>query len=415
MMRTPFKKLIPGLFALALAGCKGESSGKILVRFLEAPDVGGAWAQIIESFERANPSIDVVMVEGPAATNAREDMYATAFLTGADAYDVVYMDVVWVAKFAAQDWLLPLDSFINAEELDNFLPGDMAGSYYQGRLYRVPAQADAGVLYYRKDLLEQHGIRPPETFDELLALARRFHHPPEFYGLVFQGKQYEGLTCNFLEYLWGMGGELFNEDGTVAVGAPARQALGFMTDLIRKHELVPKGILTYQEEESRHLFQEGKALFMRNWPYAYTLMQQEGSPVRGKVGLMPMVKKKGASPAATLGGWGLGVARFSKNPAAALAFIRYATSPEAQKLRYLKSGLLPTQESLYRDSELLKSSPHLKDIHAILIKARPRPVHPQYARISDAVQKEVSAALAGKIGPDNAVANMERRLKEIVR
>ncbi|MEK7288084.1 MAG: extracellular solute-binding protein, partial [Elusimicrobiota bacterium] len=168
-----------------------------VVRYLANPDVGGFSKEIIKDFEAKNSDIRVEMVEGPSATNTREDMYAASFMAKEETYDLVYMDVAWLPKFAAQGWLSPLDDLFAKEDQDEFLPGDIAGSRYQGRIYRLPIQSDGGMLYYRKDLLAAKGIEPPATWDELVAAAKKIQSPPELCGLVFQGKQYEGLVCVF--------------------------------------------------------------------------------------------------------------------------------------------------------------------------------------------------------------------------
>lgn len=392
------------LCAAALAACGPSSSdGRTVVRFLANPDVGGFAKEIIRRFEQENPSIKIEMVEGPSAPNTREDMYAAAFMAKDDSYDLVYMDVVWVPKFAAQGWLRPLDDFFPPAEQKKFLPGDVAGSKYGGKIYRYPIQSDGGMLYYRKDLLEQAGLKPPQTWAELVAAAKKLQSPPELWGFVFQGKQYEGLVCAFLEMVWGNGGDLLAPDGEVLIDRPeAVEALQSLVDAVRKDRIAPEGVLTFQEEEARHMFQEGKAVFMRNWPYAWNLVQADKSAVRGKVGILPMVRGKGKN-AATLGGWGYGISAFSKNPQAAWKFIEFNGRPEIQKLAFFQGGIVPTRRSLFEDAEVLKGSPHMKDWGKVLALARPRPVHPGYARVSDILQVRVSAALSGLETPAAAL------------
>lgn len=397
-----------GAAALLLAGCSGGGAGDAgpgaVVRFLAGPDVGGGAKEVIAEFHRLHPGIRVEMVEGPAGTGTREDMYATSFLGGEATYDVVYMDVAWMPKFAGQGWLRPLDGFFPPDRQAEFLAGDIAGSRYRGKTYRVPVQSDGGLLYYRKDLLAAAGIAPPRTWAELLAAAKRIQKPPELWGLVFQGKQYEGLVCVFLELLWGNGGTLLDDGGRVRVDSPeAVQALTWLVDAVRRDGVAPPGVLTFQEEEARHMFQEGRAVFMRNWPYAWNLAQQEGSPVKGKVGILPMVHGDGGTSAATLGGWGYGISSFSKNPEAAWTFIEFASRPAALKTAYLKGGIIPARRSLFSDPELAAKSPHYKDLLKVLEGARPRPVHPQWARMSDILQVHLSAALSGLSAPEDAL------------
>lgn len=407
--------------ALALgtaAGCKKSSraTGAVVLRYLAAPDVGGSSKEIIRRFEALNPDIRVEMVEGPAASNTREDMYATAFMAGEGAYDMAYMDVVWMPKFAAQGWLRPLDDWFPPELRRDFLPGDIEGSQYQGKTYRVPIQADGGVLYYRKDLLDAKGLEPPKTWAGLVAVSKKLQSPPGLWGFVFQGKQYEGLVCDFLEMVWGHGGSMVDADGTVRIDErPAIEALRALVDAVRKDRISPESVLTYQEEETRHTFQEGGAVFMRNWPYAWNLMQQENSPVRGKIGILPMVRGPGGMNAAALGGWGFGISAASRHPEAAWRFIRFTAEPEQQKLAFLRGGIVPTRRALFQDPDVLRAAPHFKDIGRVLEGARPRPVRPDYARLSDMVQVHVSAALAGQEEPEAALRAAARELRAVLK
>lgn len=399
-------RLLPVLLGAAVMAACGRSEpddGKIHIRFLAAPDVGGFAKAIIERLELSHPDLKVDMVEGPAAGDARENMYSTAFMGKEDSYDLAYVDVAWVPKFAAQGWLRPLDEFIAPDQLDAFLPGDLEGSRYDGKLYRLPVQSDGGMLYYRKDLLAAKGIPVPRTWEELVAAAKKTR-APSIAGFVFQGKQYEGLVCGFLELVWGFGGELLDSSGKVRIDEPpAVEALTALVNAIYVDGIVPQAVLTYQEEEARHVFQEGRAVFMRNWPYAWNLMQKEGSPVRGKIGIVPMVSGPGGKSAATLGGWGFAISSYSRHPAKAYAVAEYFASAESQKLAFLKGGILPSRKALYSDPEVLKAAPHMRDLGRVLAGARPRPMHPRWPRMSDALQMHVSAALSRQEEPAEAL------------
>lgn len=418
----------PALFAVAFAAALAALSaalcscsraepegGAITLRYLASPDVGGSTRELIRRFEARNPGIRVRMVEGPGSTDARANMYSTAFMGGRATYDIVHMDVIWVPKFASQGWLRPLDDRFPPDEQAKFLPGDIAGSKYQGRIYRVPSQSDGGLLYYRKDLLEARGLKPPETFAELAAAAKAVAQPPRLWGFVFQGKQYEGLVCAYLEVLWGHGGDVLGPGGAVRLAEPeAVAALDWLVAAVREG-LSPPGVLTYQEEEARNMFQEGRAVFMRNWPYAWNLLQGENSPVRGKVGVRPMVHAPGAESAATLGGWGYGISAFSEQPDAAWKFVEFITGEEAQRVSFLMGGINPTRRALFSDPELLRKSPHLPQLYAALERARPRPVHEAYARISDALQVHASAALSGQRTAREALDEAAREIAPFVR
>jgi multiple sugar transport system substrate-binding protein len=405
-------------FLISFSGCGSsgtEDDGRIVLRYLAGPDIGGASAEVISRFEKENPGIKIEMVEGPAATNIRENMYSTSFMGGESTYDLAYMDVVWVPKFAAQGWLRPLDDWFTPEMQAEFLPGDVMGSTYNGKVYRIPVQSDGGMLYYRKDLLEKAGFSPPKDWPDLVRIAKALQDPPRLWGFAFQGKQYEGLVCDYLELMWGNGGRVIGEDGKIVVDSKeAIEALEWMVSAVRKDGISPEGVLTFQEEEARHLFQEGKAVFMRNWPYAWNLVNAEDSPVKGKVGIMPMVGGRGRQGAATLGGWGWSISAYSKHPEAAWKWARFATRAEMLKIAYDKGGIIPARRSLFRDPDVLAKSPHFKELYDVLTAARPRPVHPMYARISDALQLHVSAALAGQESPEEAMKAAAKEMRAFI-
>ena len=271
------------------------------------------------------------------------------------------------------------------------------------------------MLFYRKDLLESKRIKPPRTWAQLVAAAKALQTKDRA-GFVFQGKQYEGLVCDFLELVWGFGGELIDARGRVRIAEPpAVRALQALVDAIRVDKIAPEAVLTYQEEEARAAFQEGHAVFMRNWPYAWNLMQKKGSPVRGKVGMIPMVsggpRLKGA---ATLGGWGFGVSAFSRHPAEAWQLAEFFGSPESQKLAFVRGGILPTRKALFSDPDVLKLNPAMKDLFVVLSLARPRPPDPRWARISDTLQLHVSAALTGSESAPDALKAAAAAIRPVV-
>ncbi len=410
-MRSPSPLFVIALGCLApaaaAAGCsRSEASDPsvVTIRLLSAPDIGHAMAEIVARFERGHSKIRVELVQGPASTDARQNMYTTAFMAGQSPYDVVHMDVVWVPMFAAQGWLRALDDLWSPAARRAFIPSGLEGSRYAGKLYRVPSQSDAGMLYFRKDLLDAAGLQPPRTFAELSAQAQALQDPPARYGFVFEGKQYEGLVCTFLELAWGSGAQLLDASGHVAIDSPqAIAALRWLVGAVQVQHIAPPGVLAFQEEEARHTFQQGHAVFMRNWPYAFNLAQAPDSPVRGKVGIEPMVHGPGGTSAATLGGWGFGIAASSPHPRQAWQFIDFATGAESQKLAFLRAGIIPTRQALFSDPELIARAPYLPRLLPILERARPRPVHPAYARLSDTLQVHLSAALSQQETPEQAL------------
>jgi multiple sugar transport system substrate-binding protein len=205
------------------------------------------------------------------------------------------MDIVWVPKFAAAGWLMDLSDRLPKEQLVKFLKGNIEGGQYQDRLYRIPTTSDAGVLYYRKDLLDKAGVQPPETFEQMVNIAQNLQKQGDTrWGYLWQGKQYEGVSAMFVEVLEGFGGFWANPD-TLEVGLDqpqAIQAVDFLRNLIVKG-ISPRGVSTYGEEETRLLFQSGGSVFVRNWPYVWKLANAEDSKVKGDVGIKPMIHAQG--------------------------------------------------------------------------------------------------------------------------
>ena len=272
----------------------------------------------------------------------------------------------------------------------------------EGAVYAIPWYIDAGLLYYRKDLLQKYGFTPPKTWYQLVETAKAITaREPGIYGYVWQGKQYEGLVCNVLEFFWSNGGEVFRNNELVIDSTENRKALSFMHDLIAVYDVTPPLVLSSIEEPTRHIFGNGRALFMRNWPYAWNSFQQKGSPVRGKVGISPLPAFPGHESVSALGGWQLGVNRYSRHPDAAESLVRYLTSARIQKQLALTVGYNPTRKILYRDADLLRSQPLLADLYQVFINARPRPVTPYYMMLTDVLQPEFSAAVSGiKTSPE---------------
>ncbi len=373
------------------------------------------WDPIVERFEAENPDIDLEIVEGPNATNLVEDLYTSAFLLGDSIYDLVYMDIVWTPKFAAAGWLEPLDDRVSEEDLSAFLEGDIEGGRYNGQLYRMPFRSDAGMLYYREDLLEDNGFEPPETTQELIEISQTLQEQGDVeWGYVWQGRQYEGLAAVFVEVLEGHGGFWVNPD-TEEVGLDepeAIAALEFLTDTIDKG-ISPTGVTTYQEEEARRFFQNGRTVFMRNWPYVWPLANEDDSVVQGKIAIKPMVHQAGFNAGACQGGWGLALVKNSPHKEEAWRVIEFMTSESVQKQFILDTAYVPSRRSLFNDPDIVAKYSHYPDLLEVQEQSVLRPPIAQYAQASDILQRNLSSALTGRLSPQQAMeqaADETRRL-----
>ena len=359
----------------------------------------------VDRFEAENPGIQLNIVDAPSDANALEDLYTSALILGNAPYDLIFMDVAWVAKFAAAGWLKDLSPYVSEEELQPFLPMELAAGRYQGGFYRMPFFSDAGILYYRRDLLEKGGYRPPETFSELIEISKALQKEGAApWGYLWQGKQYEGLSAMFVEVLKGHGGDWIDPK-TLEVSLdkkPAIEAVKFLKRTLSEG-ISPPGVTTYAELETLRFFINGDAVFLRNWPYVWAEAQKETSPVRGKIALKPTVAQPGESSGACQGGWGFGMVATTPHPDEAWKAIAFLTSEAAQKTFILKYGNIPTRRNLYEDPETIARYPHYPELLKVLNNAVIRPPLPQYAQASDILQRYLSAALTDRMTPETAM------------
>jgi multiple sugar transport system substrate-binding protein len=371
---------------------------------------------LLDEFEARNPGLLVRDEVLPASTDEQHQFYAVNLEGKSSDFDVLSMDVIWVPEFARAGWLADLSSLMDTDATDDFFPGPMNAVTCQGKIFAIPWYIDAGVLYYRKDLLDKHGFSPPTLWSELVSTARYIQDREDgIYGFIWQGKQYEGLVCNVLEYFWSNGGDVLRNGEVVIDSRENVEALEFMRDLIVEYRVTPPLVLTAIEEPTRHLFGGGRALFMRNWPYAWNIFEQEGSLVRGKVGVALLPSFRGGESASTLGGWQLGLNRYSKRPEEARRLIEFLTRPDSQKTLALTLGYKPTRKALYADEGLKQAQPFIVSLYDVFMAARPRPVTPYYMMITQVMQPEFSAAVSGIKTAEEALRSARRQIEHILK
>lgn len=373
---------------------------------------GTVLSDLLREFERRHPGLVIREELLPSSSDRQHQYYAMNLDGGQAPFDLLAVDTVWVQEFAKAEWVASLDTLLSPAEREQFFPGPIQAATFEGQLYAVPWYIDAGVLYYRRDLLKRHGVAPPKTWQDLVRTAQQIldaERDPGLAGFVWQGKQYEGLVCVALEVLRSNGSDLWSGDRT-----RAEAGLQFLRDTIARHRITPVSVGMADEESTRHVFGSGRALFMRNWPYAWSLFQREGSLVRGKVGIAPLPSFPGYPSTPVLGGWMLAVPQGSSHRQEAGELIRFLTSPESQHLVALEMGYNPTRRALYSDEALVEALPLLKDLYPIFLEARPRPVTPYYLMLSEALQPEVSAVVVGRKTPREALDAVRRQVTRIV-
>tara|TARA_Y100001968_G_C19426240_1_gene754526 strand:+ start:412 stop:1608 length:1197 start_codon:yes stop_codon:yes gene_type:complete len=333
---------------------------------------------------------NIRVTKGPLETESVSDLAISSLLLDHSPYDIILMDLTWLPKYAEADWLFPLDNLIDKRKWNNLEKGAKKGNIYKDKIYRWPFVADMGLLYWRTDLIN----KPPETNDELVLMAEdAVKNKRVKYGYLWQGKQYEGLSCVYYEVLKGFGGEWTSLDGKVLLNSEESvKAAEWLRKLIAKG-LTPKSISNFTENETLQAFKNGDSLFMRNWPYAWAELQKESSKVKGKVGISKIVSEKGIESTSTLGSWGFSILNKTKHKQEAFKIIMYLTSFEAQKYLYEKYGYTPTSTDIYLNETMKKKNPTLVKLRESLEQANPRPESPAYTQLSDVLQREISAII----------------------
>jgi multiple sugar transport system substrate-binding protein len=376
-------------------------------------------AVLISAFEKAYPNIKVSLQSAPTDTDTNRASLITTISGGASSPDVFMGDVIWPAQFGHAGLAVPLSKYLPSSYFDTFAPGLVQGATYNGQVYGAPFFEDQGFLYYRKDLLAKEHLSVPTTWQQLETDAVKIKDAGlTKYGFVWQGASYEGLTCNFMEYLGSAGGTALNSNLTKAtIDSPQGvQAMTFMKSLITSGAS-PAAVTTFQEAQAMSAFATGQAAFLRNWDYGWSYSQTASSPssVVGKVGVSPLPAFAGQTAPGTsnIGGWNLYINPHSKNVAADVTFIKWMTSPAAQTILATQFSEIPTVQSVRSSPSVVAKNPVLATVpHTRLI---PRPAQtPQYAKVSQAIYTNVNSVLAGGTSPSAGLSAAASQINSAV-
>ncbi|MDM9644731.1 ABC transporter substrate-binding protein [Rhizobium sp. S163] len=364
----------------------------------------------LDAFEKATGN-KVSIVTMPSSSTEQFSQYRLWLAAGNKDVDVYQTDVIWAPQLA--------DQFLDLKDAAKDVVGDFFPSIIQsqtvnGRLVAMPLYTDAPALFYRKDLLDKYGKQPPKTWDEMAATAKEIQDKEreagqkDLWGYVFQGNAYEGLTCNALEWIKSSGGgQIIETDGTISINnekaaAAIERAKGWVGTIS------PGGVLAYQEEESRGVWQTGNAVFMRNWPYAYALGNGPDSAVKGKFDVVPLpAATEGDKPSSALGGWNLAVSKYSQNPEVAIELVKFLTSKESQKQRAIELSNLPTLSALYDDKDIAAAAPFMPAWKPIFESAVPRPSASAKVKYNEVSAKFWTAVHNTLSGNGTAAENLE--------
>lgn len=401
------------LFAIAGCGGGGDDSGGTPkaekatqakasgnVTWCIGKDTTGSFSTVVDNFNKANPKAHAKLIELPTSADDQRRLQVQRLRAKSSECDVLGMDVIWTAEYAASGWLYDLTQVVDEHE-GEFIPSTVETTDYEGKKWALPFNTNAGFLYYRSDEVP----KAPTTWEDVYKQAK------EDNGLVYQGERYEGLTVNFLELLYSAGGKVLSDDGeTVEIDSPeTREVLEFMAKGI-EDGAVSKAVTTYEEESSRRAFESGNATFMRNWPYAYALGKESNIAEDFEVTRFPGYA--GNEGAGVVGGYNLGVSAYTDNPEGSLAFAEFLVEEPLQKEFFIKATLPAVLTAVYEDPEVKKEIPFTDELLKAVEQAQARPVSPVYTEISEAIFNNVFEVLNGRQSADGATSKMNSEIED---
>lgn len=425
------KRLLAGALsvamALSLAACgekapesQAESSGaqnaKTTIRFSFDQGVGDPTLKMVEKFNQSQDKIFVETVVLPQDANAVHDDFVNKLASEDTSVDVMALDVVYVAEFASAGWLEDLSPYFDAATREQYLSGTIEGATYQNKLVAFPWFTNASVLFYRQDVLDQLKAEVPTTYEGWAALAEKAKGVNEVeYLSSFQAAKSEALVCNWVEFLWNHGGDVLDASGKPIINSAANiAATQTMKDYVTKY--APKGVTTYTEPESEQVFLDGKSLFLRDWSGFWSVAQRDGSKIAGKINATVLpVGAGGTDPHSCLGGLDLVVNTHinDQQKAAAVEFLKFMTSFDTQKEFTLTAAQPPVLKSVYEDADVLKAIPFYADFYEVIQGGKSRPMFPQYAKLSDAIQRNVHEALSGTVEVEAALNSLQAEVEAL--
>src|SRR5947209_5247017 len=375
-------------------------------------DTSSTYPAIVDAYNKTNKdNVHVTWHIGPSDTNGLITLYDNALRARSGSFDVMQIDVVWPAEFASNGWTVDLTSKWPASDRANYLQGPIKSCTYNGQIVAAPLRTDLGVLYYRTDIIST----APSTFNDLTTMAKSNASKTK-YGYVWQGSQYEGLVCDFVEVLAGYGGTVLDPSNSKKVTINSPEGVQALTEMVSwVGTISPTAVTTFTEEPSRQAFQNGDAIFMRNWPYAYSLGNAAGSKVASKFDIHS-IPYGGSNTVghSCVGGWNMAINAFSKNPDASWSFIKYALGPDAQKQLAIKGSFTPSLKSVYDDADVKSKQPLFTKLAPILQNSLPRPVSPVYPDLSNIIQTNVHQALTKSVTPAAALSHLQSQLQALV-
>lgn len=377
--------------------------------------------KLFDQYQARNPGVTIDIETGGATSELQRQYLSTVLNAKDSAIDVYMIDIVNPAQYLGAGWLEPLNAHLGnpAEVMKPFLPVYAQANVIDGKIAAMPAFADAMFMYYRKDLLDKHGLKEPATWDELAAAAKKIQQAegnPNLQGLSIQGAPIEGAVCTFLLPYWSQGKEFNDASGRMTLDkAAAVKGLNQWLGMVDQG-VIKKNVAEVKTPDTVNEFKAGQVVFAINWGFAWDRFKDDAdSQVKGKVGVMPLPAMAGGKSATCVGGWQWAVSAFSKSKAEAARLVKFMSSPEASKFLAVEGSLLPTYQSVYVDPDVTRSVPWFKDAANVVIAGKSRPQSARYGEVSDTVRTTTSAILARTKTPAEGVGEIENRLQRVMR
>ena len=385
----------------------------------QRPDV---MRKIVDEYEKRTPGVKVEVEVGGATSEQQQQYLNTVMASKDSALDIMLIDVIRPAQFSATNWAEPLDAYLGAEKdavMAKYLPAYREANVVGGKVIALPYFADAQFLYYRKDLLEKHGVQPPKTWDELKTGAEKImkmEGNANLSGFQTAGAPIEGTVCTYLVPLWGAGGGLTDATGKLNLASDAaKKPFQLWTDL-KAANITPPNLAEIPTDRIRQNFQAGNLLYGMTWGYVWNRSQNDpDSLVKDKVGVVPLPGFTAGAGATCIGGWQVAISTFSKNKTEAYKLLRYLSSPEVSKMQAIAASHMPVFAEVYTDADVLKANPWFAQALPVVQTARSRPVSAAYPRVSEVIRTNMNAFLAGAKTADAALADMQKDLTPIFR
>ncbi|NQV38520.1 MAG: extracellular solute-binding protein [Candidatus Marinimicrobia bacterium] len=390
-----------------------------------ADNISAAHQLMINAFnEKYKGEIEVIPINLPFTkftTNERKELIARSLRSKNSRIDVFAVDQIWVPRFAR--WALPLNEYFNDLTVQGIKKEIISTCYYDQKLVALPLYMDVGVLYFRHDLLSNlpeyetivSKLKRSISWKELNQIRDNYFADEEFY--LFQADNYEGLICNYLEFLSNHNGVLA-ENGHFTINTPEAQLVcKEMKDLIYESKMSPSEVLTFNENESYAYSIENDVPFFRAWPSMIVNTEIIPATQINKLMFLDIASlphEEGQNPKTVFGGWNLMISQDTENKDAAVKFIDFCLSHDIQKLMFEIGGYLPVLQSVYADSNTVMNFERLKYLETLIPNGIHRPQHPDYTRVSDILSLALNRILANEVTIEEGLSKAEKDIHAIV-